>query len=749
MTTAMLAPAESAAQTRGCPTTQEPPALQTAAADPAAFVRSAASGALEIDLLVRGARCAGCMRKIEGAVAALPGMREARLNLSTGRFHAVWDAGRTAPRAIVQTITDLGYAAAPFDPVDAREEEDREGKRLLACLVVAAFASMNVMMFSIPLWAGAGQELEPATRTMFHWISAAIALPAGAYAGRPFFFSAWAALRKGKANMDVPISLGVLLAAGVSVSETLLDGAHVYYEAVVTLLFLLLIGRYLDYRLRQKARAAARDLLALQAVTAARLLPSGETVSVPTRELLPGDRIIVLPGDRIPVDSLVEEGASEADISLLTGETAPEALAPGARVRAGAVNLSGRMVLRATAASDDSFLAEIARLVEAGEQSKSEYVRLADKAAALYVPLVHGAAFLTLVGWLLAGADARIAILNAAAVLIITCPCALGLAVPAVQVVATGRLFRQGVLVKSGDALERLARVDHVAFDKTGVLTEGRPNLRDPEAIDPHTLQAAGALARASRHPLARVIALAAGPGPAAPDARETPGFGVEATLEGKRARLGRASWAGVGEAASEETELWFAVDGEAPVRFSFTDALRADAALTVQALSARGLSAETLSGDRAAAVRAASAAAGIAQARGELSPADKVAALKARAAEGRSVLMVGDGLNDAPALAAASVSMAPGAAADASQSAADLVFQGEKLSVVAEAVDVARLARKRVEENFWFSALYNVVATPIAMAGLVTPLIAAVAMSASSIVVMLNAMRLMKKGAA
>lgn len=746
----MTALALDAQPARGCPTTQEPPALETTAADPTAFVRSVpgGGGALEIDLLVRGARCAGCMRRIEGAVAALPGMREARLNLSTGRFHAVWSADGPSPRSIVQTITDLGYTAAPFDPVDARAEEDREGKRLLACLVVAAFASMNVMMFSIPLWAGAGQELEPATRTMFHWISAAIALPAGAYAGRPFFLSAWAALKKGKANMDVPISLGVLLAAGVSVSETLLDGPHVYYEAVVTLLFLLLIGRYLDHRLRQKARAAARDLLALQAVTAARLLPNGETVSVPTRELLSGDKIVVLPGDRIPVDSLVEDGASEADISLLTGETRPESLGPGSRVRAGAVNLSGRMVLRATAASDDSFLAEIARLVEAGEQSRSHYVRLADKAAALYVPLVHGAALLTLVGWLLAGADARIAILNAAAVLIITCPCALGLAVPAVQVVATGRLFRQGVLVKSGDALEKLARVDHVAFDKTGVLTEGRPKLRDADTIDPHALAAAASLARASRHLLARVIAQAAGPGPAAPDARETPGFGVEATLTGQRARLGRASWVGVGNAASEETELWFRIDGQAPVRFAFTDALRADAARTVAALGRRGLSSEALSGDRAAAVRAAAAAAGITDARGELSPADKVAALNARAAQGRNVLMVGDGLNDAPALAAASVSMAPGAAADASQSAADLVFQGEKLAVVTEAIDVARLARKRVEENFWFSALYNLVATPVAMAGLVTPLIAAVAMSASSIVVMLNAMRLMKKGA-
>lgn len=731
----------------GCPTGLGPVEAAGPAADPAAFVRSSADGLMELDLLVRGARCAGCLRKIETGLSSHPGVSSARLNLSTGKLAVRWRAGETNPRAITQAVVDLGYAAAPFDPGETLKEEDKVGRSLLIAMAVAGFASMNAMMFSVPIWsANFNGEMEIGTRTMFHWIMAAICLPAAAWAGVPFFTSAWNALKKGRANMDVPISLAVLLAAGVSVFETARQGHHAYFDAVVMLLFLLLIGRYLDHKLRQKARAAARDLLALQAVTASRLMPDGATVSIPTREVRPGDLLVVLPGDRVPVDAVVEEGVSDADLSLLTGETAAVALGAGEAVRAGAVNLTGRLVLRATAASQDSFLAEIARLVETGQQTKSRYVRLADKAAELYVPVVHTAAALTFVGWLIAGADPAVALMNAAAVLIITCPCALGLAVPAVQVVATGRLFQDGILVKSGDALERLAAVTRVAFDKTGVLTLGQPRLSAP--ADAGVLDQAARLARASRHPLARAVARAAGPGPAAADARETAGCGVEGTVDGARARLGRADWAGAGDgAASAETELWYVRDGDPPQRFAFADTVRADAADTVKGLNARGLSSEILSGDRVGAVYAAARATGIHTYAGGQTPADKAARLDALSAEGAKVLMVGDGLNDAPALARASVSMAPGAAADASQSAADLVFQGDRLAAVTEAIDVARLARERVMENFWFSALYNLIAAPLAMAGLVTPFIAAIAMSSSSLIVTLNALRLAKPG--
>ncbi len=722
----------------------EPPSPVSSAADPRAFVQEGPGGKLTIDLLVRGARCAGCLRKIENGVTELSGVSAARLNLSNGRLSVSWTQDRIDPRTIVQRVIDLGYSAQPFDPGEAQGQIDHEGRHLLICMAVAAFAAMNIMMFSVPIWsAHANGEMELGTRTMFHWISAGIALPAAAYAGMPFFKSAWAALSKGRANMDVPISLGVLLASCLSVYETARGGDHAYFDAVAMLLFFLLIGRYLDHALRQKARQAARDLLALQAVTAARLNQDGSTTSVAVGEVRPGDRLIILPGDRIPVDGLIQEGLSEGDLSLLTGETAPVALGVGQFIRAGALNLSGRLILEAKARSEDSFLAEIARLVDMGEQSKSIYVRWADQAARYYVPVVHSAAFLTCVVWLLLGAEPRVAILNACAVLIITCPCALGLAVPAVQVVASGRLFKQGILLKSGDALERMAQVDCVVFDKTGVLTTGQPHLLNQDRLPAGALDQAALLARGSRHPLARSIARAAGPGGVATDILEVPGCGVEATLNGQTARLGRATWIGLGDATSEETELYFKLGDEAAIRFAFEDTLRADSKATIDQLKAMGMRQIVLSGDRAGAVRSAAEAAGLEEYYSELSPFEKASHLDRLKAEGWTVLMVGDGLNDAPALAKAFVSMAPGSAADASQSAADLVFQGDRLGCVHEALVVAQRSKARVMENFWFAALYNLVAAPIAMMGLITPFIAAIAMSSSSIIVTLNALRL------
>ncbi len=450
--------------------------------------------------------------------------------------------------------------------------------------------------------------------------------------------------------------------------------------------------------------------------------------------------LAVSPGERIPVDAVVEAGRSDLDNALISGETASVEVGPGCFVHAGALNLGGRLVIRAEARVQDSALAEIGRLMEAGAQSKSAYVRLADRAAAIYVPTVHTVAALTFVGVWALGLGPHEALMRAAAVLIITCPCALGLAVPAVQVTASGRLFRAGVLVKSGAALERLATVDHVVFDKTGVLTRGRPRLTNP--LDPTVLLAAP-LARASRHPLARAVAEAAGPGPAASEVVETPGLGLSGLVEGRPARLGRASFVGAPAGGAGETELWFAFDGGTPRRMTFDDALRPDAARTVRRLEALGLGVEVLSGDAPAAVAAAARDAGIAAWRSSMTPLEKAEAVRALQAAGKRVLMVGDGLNDAAALAGAHASMAPGAAIDASQNAADLVFEGDDLGAVVLAIEVARAAKRRALENFGFSALYNLVAAPAAVFGLVNPFAAAIAMSASSLIVTLNALRM------
>jgi Cu2+-exporting ATPase len=710
-------------------------------ADLSGFLSHETAGSARLELLVPAARCAACMAKIERGVAALPKVRLARLNLTTHKLSVTFDGPDGDPAQVMTALDDLGYASSLYDPAEAKQAEDREGRRLTLALGVAGFGAGNVMMFSVPVWAGLfGQELEPSTRTLMYWASAIVATPCALFAGQTFFRSAWNSLKRRRANMDVPISIGVILTLIVSFSETLQGGRHAYFDAAVSLLFLLLIGRWLDHKLRSRAQGAARDLLALQAPVARRLDAAGIERGIPVAEVVVGDRLAIAPGERVPVDGRVEAGASLLDNALITGETAPAAVGQGSLIHAGALNLDGRLVMRAVAASQDSALAAIARLMEAGAQSKSAYVRMADKAAAIYVPVVHSLALATFLGGWALGLGPREALLRAAAVLIITCPCALGLAVPAVQIAASGRLFRKGVLVKSGAALERLAEVDHVVFDKTGVLTEGRPRLAHaPEGL----VAAAAPLARASRHPLAQALAREAGPGPVADEVKESAGLGVEGVIDGRSARLGRAAFLGVDAATSAETELWFGYDGEAPQRLAFADTLRPDAARTVAALKARGIAVEVLSGDVEAAVARAAKSAGITQWRAGLTPIEKSEAIDALKAAGRKTLMVGDGLNDAAALSRAHASMAPGAAVDASQNAADLVFEHEGLMAVVDAVDVARAARRRALENFGFSALYNLVAAPMAVFGMINPFLAALAMSGSSLVVTLNALRM------
>ena len=694
-----------------------------------------------LDLLVPGARCAACMGKIERGLAELPGVEAARLNLTSHKLSVTFKGAVADAAGVVQALDGLGYQASPYDPGQARLLHDREGRRLILAMAVAGFAVMNTMMFSVPLWAGlSGQELGPASRTLMMFLSGAVATPCALFAGMPFFQSAWRSLRVGRANMDVPISLGVLLTLAISISETFLRGRDAYFDAAVSLLFLLLIGRWLDHQLRQRARSAAEDLMALQAAPATVIDATGRETTCAVAEVRPGDLVLVRAGERAPVDATVEAGMSELDNSLLTGETAPVRVQPGSIVRAGALNQGAVLRLRALAAAEDSALAAIARLVEAGAQSRSRYVRLADKAAAVYVPVVHSLAALTFFGGLMLGLGVRVALIRAVAVLIITCPCALGLAVPAVQITASARLFRRGILVKSGAALERLAEVDHVVFDKTGVLTEGRPHL---SKADPALAATAAILARASRHPLARALARAVGDGPVAEAAIETPGEGIEGRIDGRLARLGRAAFVGVkGAAPPGESELWVAFDGEDATRFTFSDRLRTDAAKTIAALKALGLTVEVVSGDLEAPVAAAAHAAGIDHWRAAVWPAEKSRIVESLTAGGRKVLMVGDGLNDTAALANAHCAMAPGAALDAAQNAADLVFSGEGLAAVVEAIDVARSARVHALENFGFSAIYNLVAAPAAILGLINPFVAALAMSGSSLVVTLNALR-------
>ena len=739
----------------GCPSGLSQAASPAFSVDPSAFVQTGEEGADTLELLVQGARCAGCIRKIEGAMLALPGVRDARLNLSTGRLRVVWTRGKLHARAITDAIATTGYTATAFDPAEGQKQIDEEGRRLLRALAVAAFASMNVMMLSVPIWTG-DQDMGGSTRTMMHWWSAIIAVPAALYAAQPFFRSAFAVLCRGRTNMDVPISLAVVLTLGMSLFETATGGRHAYFDSVCMLLFLLLIGRYLDHRLREKARTAARDLLALQTTTAVRISEDGVARAVAAKMLRTGDTIALAAGDRTPVDSVIVDGVSEFDCALLTGETLPVSARVGDTVHAGAINLTRPLRLRVIAPVESSLVAQLARLIETGEQGRARFVRIADKAVALYVPVVHALAAATFLAWTfgpqvlarlgvtgMADIGLHAAVMNAVAVLIITCPCALGLAVPAVQVVATGRLFKRGVLVKSGDALERLAQVDTVVLDKTGTLTLGKPSLAT--ALDGETLRNAAALARCARHPLSRALVEAAGPGRSAQSAQEFPGEGVSGEIDGRPARLGRRAFAAPSatESGDDAAELWFTHGDAAPVRMSFVDALRPDAKEVIDTLRRRGLAVEVLSGDRTVAVAEAARAAGVTVWRADTRPADKVAHLEALRAAGRKVFMIGDGLNDAAALAAAHASASPGTAVDVSQAASDIVFTGAHLAPLVDAIDTARAAQRRITENLAFSALYNAIAIPIAALGHVTPLVAALAMAGSSLAVTLNALRL------
>jgi Cu2+-exporting ATPase len=673
----------------------------------------------------------------------MPGVRSARVNLTLKRVTIVADPDMV-PETFIDRLGDMGIAAHELDPdTVAMTTTDRAGRDLLMRLGVAGFASMNVMLLSISVWSGA----EDATRDLFHWISAAITFPAIIFAGQPFYRNAIAALRYGQLNMDVPITLAIALAVFTSIWETMLSGHHAYFDAALMLTFFLLAGRYLDHRTRTVARSAAEELAALEVPRATRRRPDGEDETVPLSALAVGDRIVVRPGGRMPVDGVVIDGASELDRSLLTGETLPVQALPGARVSAGEVNLTGPLVLRATAIGADSSLHALTDLVAVAESGRDNYHSLADRAAKLYAPGVHILAGLSFAGWYLATGDLRVAVNIAAAVLIITCPCALGLAVPAVTTAASGRLFRRGLLIKSGTALERLAAADTVVFDKTGTLTAGMPELVAFDGGDAEALAVAAGLGQGSSHPLAQALVTAAeARGIAAAkvtDLREVPGYGVSGIIARRTVRLGRADWIG---ARDDETDhmpaTWLRVGDDAPVAFRFADSLRPGAAEAVAGLRAQGLKVKLLSGDAPAAVAAVARALGIDDWQARATPADKSAAVTALRDGGADVLMVGDGLNDTAALAAAHVSISPASALDAARVASDIVLVGKDLSALAEARDVAVQATRRIRENFQIATVYNVVAVPLAVAGLATPLIAALAMSLSSITVSLNALR-------
>ena len=697
-------------------------------------------------LSVPDIHCGVCISAIERGLGALDEVASVRANLTLRQVTLVLrHADDVAVGRVIDALDRLGYPAWPLETAnEADRQQQKQSRDLLVGIAVSGFATANIMLLSVSVWSGATD----ATKQLFHILSLLIAAPAVAFAGRPFFSSAVSALKSGRTNMDVPISLALILAVAMSAARTFSGDGAAYFDAAVMLCFFLLIGRYLDMRMRERARSAVVSLMRLTPRGGYVVTPDGNPEWTAADEIKPGDVLQLSAGERMVVDALVTAGSGTVDRSMVTGESVPVSVAPGDRLEAGCLALDGPFRVTAQARAADSFLSEIAAMMEAASTNRGPVVSLADRLSRLYSPVVHVLAAVTFIFWFATTSDGWTAMDACIAVLIVTCPCALGLAVPIVQVVAAARLFERGILLRNGEALDRLAEVDHVVFDKTGTLTTSAATV-DCDALRKREAPVARALAMNSRHPMSVAVdACLTTVSPAqVEDIMEVRGCGMEGWLDGKRVRLGSAAWVSEIAATSPGSDsltasVTFAVEGQPLRAMAMHESLREGAVATVTDLKNQHLPVEILSGDTRPAVARVAHKLGIETFSAACQPRDKLARLDELKAGGHHTLMVGDGLNDAPALAGAHVSMAPGSACDVGRIAADLVFTRPALSAVYSALSMARLARLRVRQNLGLALAYNVLAVPLAMANQVTPLIAALLMSGSSILVVANALR-------
>jgi Cu+-exporting ATPase len=739
----------------------------------AAAVRAAGYGVTErtIEIAIEGMTCASCVGRAERALAAVPGVLAVSVNLATERARLSLLAG-VGDAALAAALAEAGYrlAAAPDDAeAEERAAAARLGRQrrdlLLAGLLAAPFLAGMLGM-------ALGQDWMPNG-----WVQLALALPMQAWFGARFYRAGWAALRAGTGNMDLLVSIGTLSAFALSLWLLLQHGgghAHaLYFEAAVVVIFFVLAGKYLEARARRATGAAIRALLDLRPRTARRLDADGTEHEVPVAFLLPGDRVAVQPGGRVPADGIVEVGEAGIDESALTGESRPVEKAPGDHVSTGTVVLDGRLVVRAMAVGEETTLARVAALVAAAQASRAPVQKLVDRVSRVFVPVVVGLAVATLAAWWIAGAGFEAAVLHAVAVLVIACPCALGLATPAAIMAGTGAAARAGILIRDAEAIERGNAITLVAFDKTGTLTEGRPRLAAlhtaPGMGAAEALAAAAALQAGSEHPLARAVLAAQRQGgapmpPAAGSFRALPGRGVEGVVAGGALRLGSPrllaeSGADPGalaaiatqEAAQGRSLAWL-IAAEPPAALAllaFEDAPKPRAAAAVAGLRAMGVEVAMLSGDVAAAATASAAPLGITRVAAECLPGAKAAAIEAWQAEGLRVAMVGDGVNDAPALAAADLGIAMGTGTDVAMAAAGITLMRGDPALVPATLDITRRTYSKVKENLAWAFAFNLVGLPLAAAGLLSPPLAGAAMALSSVSVMANALLLARWRAA
>ncbi len=715
------------------------------------FVR-AQGDVREAALILEGITCAACVWLNEKHVRALPGVLSFHINYATKRARVQWDARRIQLSAILQAITSIGYQAHPFDAGRQEAAFKRERAQALRRMGVAGLGMMQAMMLAIALYAGDFQGMDEGLQQLLRWASLVVTLPVIFYSSLGFFTSAWRDLRQKRLGMDLPVSITLALTFLGSAWATVTQHGEVYFDTVTMFAFLLLAGRYLEMLARHKAGEAAEALVKLLPNVAARIDEEGVEHLVPVAELAPGDRVRVRPGESIPADGVVLEGHSSVDESLLTGESVPRGRGPGDSVIGGAVNVESPLLIRVEKVGEETVLSSILRLLDRAQAEKPRIGQLADRAAQWFIlGLLLISAVVAIWWWL---HEPSRAFWITISLLAVTCPCALGLATPAALTAATGRLTRLGLLVTRGHALETLARATHVVFDKTGTLTQGHLVLERVIPIgelgESDALALAAALERASEHPVAHAILAQARPGMTADEVRAMPGQGMEGCIGGRRLRIGNADFAMALSGAplpplppAPGTLVLLADERGALAWFVLRDVPRDEAAGAIRELRALGLDVSLLSGDRPQEAERVAHELGIPHARGGLLPQDKLAHLRALQQQGEVVVMVGDGVNDAPVLAGAQVSLAMGGGTQLAQASADMILLSENLSHIPAAVRVARRTMHVIRQNLAWALGYNLIAVPAAAAGFVPPWLAAIGMSLSSIIVVLNALRL------
>lgn len=695
----------------------------------------------EMTLIVDGMRCAACAWLIDRAVGTLNGVEDVQSNAISGRVRLRWRPSQLRLSCVLERMTSLGYTAhlSPGEGLERARAAER--RQLLLRLGVAGLGSLQAMMFAEALYLDFANQMAPATRDFFRWITFGVSAPVVFYAGWPFLAGMANELRQHRLGMDTLIGSSVLLAYVASLVETLRGGAHVWFDAAVMFVFFLLVARYLERMARQRANAAVDALAQARPALAWMLDDADQATHVPLAALTVGSRVRVPVGEALPADGLLDMDAAEVDEALLSGESTPVAKRAGDEVYAGSVARLQPLRLRITRVGQDTRLSHLTQLVERAQNARPRVAQIADRVAGHFVAGLLVSAALTFAAWWQINPERAFEVMLA--VLVVSCPCALSLAIPAALATAGNALTKLGALPLRGDALSDLAEVDTVLLDKTGTLTTGSPQIARVELHGELDAEAAtriaAALERDAGHPLAR--AFAGIEAPSAESIEVTAGAGVEGTIEGRRWRIGHAAFA-----AGLDRDLpgvWLGNGSQAVARFELVDTPRSDARDAIESLKAQGLTVEVLSGDAPGAVESTAHALGIERWTARATPESKLARLRALQAQGHRVLMLGDGINDAPVLAGADVSIALSCGAPMAHRAADIVLSGERLIRLPQVVQLARRTRRMIRENLAWALIYNLIALPFAAAGWVTPWIAALGMAGSSLLVTLNALRL------